>query len=226
MTYSAKNTPIRPLGTANRILPYCLLMFVPLSRLQYVDEVQAGGVGLLATMDIEEKAVDPALEDIYQAHHRHVFKAAYKLLGNSEDAEDVLQTVFLRLARRHGDAAVMKSVESYLYRAAVNAALDLLRSRRDKPDVSLDQDEMTGNLAVAARSNPENDIDLKRWIRQALPKLTGRSAEMFVLRYVQDFGNREIASMFQTSQAVVAVTLFRTRTQLQKDFKAYMRGTR
>ena len=72
----------------------------------------------------------------------------------------------------------------------------------------------------------QREFETQRWIRQALPKLTGRSAEMFVLRYVQDFDNREIASMFQTSQAVVAVTLFRTRTQLQKDFKAYMRGTR
>ena len=182
---------------------------------------------MLATMQVTENAVvDPELEEVFRAHHGHVFRAAYKVLGNAEDAEDVLQTVFLRLSRREGDAAAMKSVESYLYRAAVNASLDLLRSRRNRTDVSLDQDDASAKLAIAGRFDPEKDIDLKRWIRQALPKLQGRAAEMFVLRYVQDFNNREIASMFQTSQAVVAVTLFRTRTQLQKDFKSYMRGSR
>ncbi len=181
---------------------------------------------MLATMQVTENAVfDPELEDIFRTHHGHVFRAAYKVLGNAEDAEDVLQTVFLRLSRREDEVA-MQSVESYLYRAAVNASLDLLRSRRDRTDVSLDQDGTSANLAIAGRFDPEKDIDLKRWIRQALPKLQGRAAEMFILRYVQDLNNREIARMFQTSQAVVAVTLFRTRTQLQKDFKAYMRGSR
>ena len=181
---------------------------------------------MLAAIDIQETQVDQELERIYLEQHRRVFGAAYKLLGNAEDAEDVLQTVFLRLARRVADPVSMKSVESYLYRAAVNAALDLLRSRRDKTSVSLDQDDVSANLAIAFSADPDTGMDLKRWIRQALPKLNPRAAEMFVLRYVEDIDNRQIASMFQTSQATVAVTLFRTRTQLKKDFKAYMRGSR
>jgi RNA polymerase sigma-70 factor (ECF subfamily) len=68
------------------------------------------------------------LESVFLEHQRRVFRAAYRITGNAQDAEDVLQTVFLRLARQ-GDAVDVANPSSYLYRAAVNAALDLLRAR-------------------------------------------------------------------------------------------------
>jgi DNA-directed RNA polymerase specialized sigma24 family protein len=49
---------------------------------------------------------------------------------------------------------------------------------------------------------------------------------MFVLRFIEDYSNREIAGMMNTSPAVVAVILHRTRTQLKKDFKAQTRSGR
>src|SRR5687767_13227376 len=78
-----------------------------------------------------------ALEQVFQEHHGRVFRAAYRITGSRQDAEDILQTVFLRLAQK-GDVAA-ENVSSYLYRAAINAAIDLIRGRRDRGTVALDE---------------------------------------------------------------------------------------
>jgi RNA polymerase sigma-70 factor, ECF subfamily len=167
----------------------------------------------------------PGLEQMFLSHKDMVFRAAYRITGNGTDAEDVLQTVFLRLIRQR-DLAAITNLPGYLHRSAVNASLDLLRSRKDTKTVSLDQDpqqawavcvEITGRVT-----------ELRDWLRQALTRLNPRWAEMFVLRFVEDFSNREIAGMMKTSPAVVAVVLHRTRAQLKKDFKSLTkaRGTR
>jgi RNA polymerase sigma-70 factor (ECF subfamily) len=62
--------------------------------------------------------------------------------------------------------------------------------------------------------------ELRDWLRQALARLNPRWAEMFVLRFVEDLSNREIAGLMETSPAVVAVVLHRTRALLKKDFKS------
>src|SRR5258708_14105906 len=69
------------------------------------------------------------LEEVFRAHQACVLKAAYRITGSMADAEDVSQSVFLRLARGIIDPARISNLQSYLHRSAVNAALDLVRSR-------------------------------------------------------------------------------------------------
>src|SRR5450631_1006920 len=73
---------------------------------------------------------DVDLESAYQVHHGMVYRTAYRVTGNPSDAEDVLQTVFLRLMKRDDSAAPLEQPEGYLRRAAVNASIDLLRERQ------------------------------------------------------------------------------------------------
>lgn len=162
----------------------------------------------------------PGLEQTFIEHKELIFRAAYRITGNVVDAEDVLQTVFLRLARQEGTGEI-RSLPAYLHRSAVNASLDLLRRKRDARTVPLD-DEPNHDAAVSADSAAAS-VEIREWLRQALAKLNPRWAEMFVLRFVEDYNNREIAGMMQTSPAVVAVVLHRTRALLKKDFKAMSR---
>jgi RNA polymerase sigma-70 factor (ECF subfamily) len=67
------------------------------------------------------------LTAVFAEHYRRVLLAAYRITGNMADAEDVAQTVFLRLASAQGP---VENAGSYLYRAALNGALDLLRRRK------------------------------------------------------------------------------------------------
>src|SRR5260370_4561623 len=101
----------------------------------------------------------PGLEEAFRNHKDLVFRAAYRVTGNSSDAEDVLQTVFLKLARQERLADV-KNPRAYLHRAAVNAALDLLRSKKDAQTVFL-EDEAKVAGALSKDSRPGSD-DMKQ----------------------------------------------------------------
>ncbi|MBZ5583901.1 MAG: FecR domain-containing protein, partial [Acidobacteriia bacterium] len=85
----------------------------------------------LAFKLMESSANQPAadLEAVFRENHAMVFRAAYRITGNANDAEDVLQTVFLRLLKREPSSEPIENMVSFLHRAAVNAALDLVRPR-------------------------------------------------------------------------------------------------
>ena len=168
----------------------------------------------------KDRPLGPGLEEAFRTHKDLVFRAAYRVTGNSSDAEDVLQTVFLKLARQERLAEV-KNPRAYLHRAAVNAALDLLRSKKEAQTVFLDDEEKIA-VALSKDSGPGSD-DMKQWLRQRLALLNPKWAEMFVLRFIEEYSNKEIAAAMNTSAAVVAVVLHRTRSQLKKDIQALTR---
>src|SRR5262249_58443079 len=85
------------------------------------------------------------IERVFADHKELVFRAAYRVTGNSSDAEDVLQTVFLRLLRLEQTPEI-RHLLACLHRAAVYAALDLLRTRKENLSLPLeDQPEMFGH---------------------------------------------------------------------------------
>jgi len=141
--------------------------------------------------------------------------AAYRIAGNTADAEDVAQGVFLRLGST--GAAPAGNAASYLYRAAINGSLDLLRRRKAAPAEPLEAAEAVVSTEPAA--SPESvtsSRELSGILRQAIGELAPRAAEMFALRYLEELDNREIAELMGTSRAVVAVTLHQSRSKLKK----------
>jgi RNA polymerase sigma-70 factor (ECF subfamily) len=176
---------------------------------------------------MEPSATLPAedLEKTFREHHGMVFRAAYRVTGNAGDAEDVLQTVFLRLVRRDPDAEPVGNMSSFLHRAAVNAALDLVRQRLNIRNVPLD--ELEPVLAESAHRGPDraqSSSEIREWLRGALARLNPRIAQMFALRFFEGKDNPEIAQLLNTTPGTVAVTLSRTRDRLEKEFRAYQGG--
>ena len=164
------------------------------------------------------------LEEVFRAHQACVLKAAYRITGSMADAEDVSQSVFLRLARGTVDPGSISNLQSYLHRSAVNAALDLIRSRGHRELAPVEAaDELQSNPGLS----PEralSSLEIKNWLRRELAMLNPRAAEMFALRYLEGLDNPEIARTMNTSQAVVAVTLHRTRARLKKRLRGFMKG--
>jgi RNA polymerase sigma-70 factor (ECF subfamily) len=159
-----------------------------------------------------------ALEGLFREHHGAVYRAAYRITGNAMDAEDVLQTVFTRLLRREEQPDLSESAGSYLHRAAVNAALDLMRRRKRSRKVDLD--EVGESLVDVSDIGPErsrSNRELKTRLREAMSSLSPRQAEIFSLRYLEGLGNLEIAKMLGASQTSIAVLLHRARHRLQKE---------
>ena len=108
------------------------------------------------------------LETLFQAHHGRVFRTAQRITGSAADAEDVLQTVFLRLIKGQEDYDLSRNPEAYLSRAAINASLDLLRSRTRSKVVALD--DVNADALASGFRNPElehADQELQTLVRQA-----------------------------------------------------------
>ena len=167
-------------------------------------------------------ASEPAanLEKMFKEHHRMVFNAAYRVTGNPQDAEDAMQTVFLRLARREGGTPLSDSPVSYLNRAAINAALDLVRSKKSARATSLEDVEPVLSGTDDDPHLRHDERELRDQVRQALTKVSSKAAEIFVLRYFEGYGNHEIAKMLGTSRSTINVILHRTRNRLKEEIRS------
>lgn len=166
-----------------------------------------------------ERAVE--IEKAFREYHEMVYRAAFRITGNASDAEDVLQTLFLRLIRREWAPDQERGWGAYLHRSAINIALDIVRSRaRQEP----------GDLSTLIHPDGRPDrqysaLELRTCLTAALAELSPTSAEMFVLRYVEGYDLHDIASMLNTSKGVVAVTLFRARSRLRKSIRTFLGGS-
>lgn len=141
-----------------------------------------------------------------------VFKAAYRVLGDSAQAEDVQQDVFLRLLE--SPPADVQSWPAYLTAAAVRSAIDQMRQKqrwwrllplwRAQAPVSAPSAEQEGVERQQAQR-----------LRAALSELSAREAQCFTLRYLQGLDIGEIAGALQLSTNNVNVSLHRARRRLE-----------
>jgi RNA polymerase sigma-70 factor (ECF subfamily) len=163
------------------------------------------------------------IEKAFLENHEMVYRTAFRITGNASDAEDVLQTLFLRLIRREWVPDATHGWPAYLHRATVNIALDVIRMRaRQTP---LGDGELT---LLENRPDPHREqsaAELRKWFTAALTELSPAAAEMFVLRYVEEYDIAEIARTLNTSKSVVAVTLFRARGRLRKSIRQFLGGS-
>jgi RNA polymerase sigma-70 factor, ECF subfamily len=159
-------------------------------------------------------------EDLFREHYLLVYRTACVITGSPEDAEDVLQTIFLRLMRRSTPPDIRKNAKGYFYKAAVHLSLDTIRSRRREV---LTSDFAAINGHIGAEASTMQDA-LDRRLIEALAKLTPRTVEIVMLRYVHDYTEPEIAKLLRTSRGTVAVTLFRARMRLRKLLRASSLG--
>ena len=148
--------------------------------------------------------------ELYERHYEAVFRAALRVTGNPADAEDVLQTVFLRVLTR-GDADDVAQPAAYFRRAAVNAAVDVLRRRELHAESAYD------DRAPHAAVQPP--FLLKERLRRGIAALDSEDASLFLLRHVEGLSIEELAGMFKLEKNNVAVRLHRIRHRLQSEMQ-------
>ena len=137
--------------------------------------------------------------------------AALRVTGNPADAEDVLQTVFLRLLSRSVQDEAARRPAAYFRRAAVNAAVDLLRRRAVHAETAYD--DQAPHAAV------EPALLLREQLRRAIATLENDDAALFLLRYVEGLSNQELADEFELEKNNVAVRLHRIRLRLKNEME-------
>jgi len=154
--------------------------------------------------------------ELFHDHHALIYRTAFGITGNSEDAEDVLQTIFARLLSREFPPDLRRNPRAYLYRAAVNESLNALRSRRRQ--VQLDDFDSPSVLSVQIQSGDGDDATQR--LLDAISQLRAAEVEILMLRYAHDYSDAQIAKLLGTTRGTIAVSLFRSRAKLKKMMRA------
>jgi RNA polymerase sigma-70 factor, ECF subfamily len=150
------------------------------------------------------------LEELFREHSRLVYRTAYSVTGRSQDAEDIVQNLFLNLLRKGCPPGLRSNPKAYLYRSAVNLSLNAVKSRRRHADASEIED------SGVVRDTTEQNHDTQKQLIHAMAQLHPSAVEMLILRYEHGYSDAEIGRLLGKSRGVVAVTLFRARARLKK----------
>ena len=151
-----------------------------------------------------------AFEALVRETHRSVYGLVYRLVGNPDDAADVMQETYLRVWRGlrsfRGDA----TFDTWVYRVAANAALSHLKKRGRDPEPVDPADMAPLEKPVP---EPEEPLDVEA-LERALPKLPAAMRTVIVMKDMYGFSLEEIAKQVGATEGAVKVRLFRARRRL------------
>src|SRR6185295_5134438 len=146
----------------------------------------AGGQMSTVISNEPNQCLSQEFDELFREHYTLVYRSAFSVVFNAEDAEDVVQTVFLRILR-NGLPAGTTNPKGYLYRAAVNEALNVIRSRRHTQNAPRLQFER-----IADGNSSELEPSMSARIAEAMSQLRPSAVEMLVLRYEHNYSDVEI----------------------------------
>ncbi len=164
-----------------------------------------------------------AFESLMVQYEPPVYKLCYRMMGNPEDAQDMCQETFLK-AWKHLEGFHMDSAFStWLYRLASNCCLDLLRSKKRKPTISLVQEDEDGEELTYEPADPSpqpDEVLIKKeeqqLLQQALLSLDEQQRAILTLRVVNDLSYEDISHILQIKEGTVKSRLARARENLRK----------
>lgn len=168
---------------------------------------------------------EKAFREFVERYKKKVYFLALDMVGNSVDAEDISQEVFLKVFRSFSTFRKGAKLGSWLYRVTYNACIDHIRRRASVPEVVADEVLESRSLADAglagvAASDPARAAEsklLQERIARALDKVSPQEKAVFLLRHYDDLMLKDIASSLGLSIGSVKSYLFRAVRKLQKE---------
>lgn len=158
-----------------------------------------------------------AFGHLVRAYQRPVFNLTYRMLGNTEEAEDAAQETFLRAYAGLKHYSPEHKFSTWLFSIANHHCIDRLRKRRVTL-VSMDDNPVLENL-VGETVQPEGNAlaqERNREMQRLLDQLEPEYRMPLVLRYWEDYSYEEIAAALDLTVAAVKSRLFRARQQMAK----------
>ena len=154
-----------------------------------------------------------AFRDLVVRYQRPVYNAAFWILRHADDARDVAQTVFMRIAERADEFDPSHKFFSWIYRIAVNEALNQLR--RGGREEALDED---AELADGDGADPQHrfeESERSRLLRAALMKMSVSDRTVITLRHFSELSYKEIGEVLGIDEKTVKSRLFEARQRLR-----------
>jgi RNA polymerase sigma-70 factor (ECF subfamily) len=156
-----------------------------------------------------------AFEEVYRAHSARLYSLLSRMVGGTQDAEDLLQDVFLQAHRKLDSFRGDSSLGTWLYRLAVNQCLDFLRGRQNRMARATDSldDDAALEPASPAPAIPSaiSRVDLER----AIARLPEGCRLAFVLHDVEGFAHHEVAGLLGISEGTSKSQVHKARMKLR-----------
>lgn len=167
---------------------------------------------------------DPnAFETLMLQYQTPVYNLCFRILGNPEDAADMTQETFLKAWKSLEGFHMDSSLSTWLYRLANNCCLDLLRSKKRKPTISIVREDEEGEELAFDPVDPSPQPDellIKKEenqiLQQALMSLDEQQRSILTLRVVNDMSYEDISQALQIKEGTVKSRLARARENLRK----------
>jgi RNA polymerase sigma factor (sigma-70 family) len=152
-----------------------------------------------------------AFAAIYRRYQEDLYRFCLAIVGNSQDAQDALQSTMVQALRAlPGEKREIK-LKPWLYRVARNEAIDLIRRRRESPE--LDPEQIVSGEEIAGSVETRDRL---RGLLADLGELPERQRAALVMRELAGFEFAEIGAAFETSAAVARQTVYEARIGLRQ----------
>jgi RNA polymerase sigma-70 factor (ECF subfamily) len=180
----------------------------------------------LQALQAGDRAEFARMVDLYSTQ---IYRLALKMLGDSQDAEDVLQTTFLKALQSVGSFEGRSSLSTWLYRIAVNEALMLLRRHKPTVPVALDYESDDDEIERPTQLTdwcclPEEELlsaEAKARLDLAVRRLPEKLRVVFLLRDVEGLSIKETGEALGLTETAVKTRLLRARLNLREQLSAY-----
>ncbi len=172
-----------------------------------------------------------AFENLVRLYESRVLSLAFQLLGNTQDAEDVYQEVFMKLHKNISRFEFKSDFFTWLYRIVVNTALSYRRKRFRHEHFSIDASEERedGWHWTPVHDSPEPDqvvlnSEVLEKVYESLDQLSLMQRVVFSLRYFEEFKLKEIAEITSCSEGAVKNHLFRSTQKMKKILSPFVQA--
>jgi RNA polymerase sigma-70 factor (ECF subfamily) len=159
-----------------------------------------------------------AYQKCIQIYSSRVHAIAYQVVGNSIDAQDIAQEVFIRLFNSFHTYKHGYSFTTWLYRLTINLSIDHFRKNIRHQNISLD--DVSDDSCMKSNDHlPDRNFEqtqLKGAIHRISEGLTIKQRKVFVLRELQGFSTPEVAQILKCRQSTVRAHLFKARKQIKE----------
>ncbi|CEH29588.1 RNA polymerase subunit sigma [Aneurinibacillus migulanus] len=162
-----------------------------------------------------------ALVRLLKAIEHSVYRTAFYVLGNEQDALDASQEALIRIYTKIDTYQEKAKFSTWVQRIVTNVCID--KFRKKKETVSIDQHELT----LYDVQNVEQEVEragMAEEVRRAIKRLPEHQRTVITLRYLQDLSYGEIAEVMNMPLNTVKSYLYRARQQLQELLHEYQKG--
>jgi RNA polymerase sigma-70 factor (ECF subfamily) len=167
-----------------------------------------------AAIERYRKGEREAFAELVVRYQRPIYNAAFWILHKAEDASDVTQDVFVRVAERLGEYDAQHKFFSWIYRIAVNEALN--RVRRSEREAPLDDEIELPDTNGAGPERSVSDAEQAARIRVALKRLSANDRTVLTLRHFSELSYQEIGQVLDIDERTVKSRLFDARQRLRQ----------